>query len=80
MRDLCQRHPVELGTEAVAQLGPEVAPVHVRLLALFLELASHGVRAREHLALRLLSNNGDVPLMQKQMLAKSQVLGPVFTV
>lgn len=60
--DLGQRHLVKWRPEAVAQLGPEIAPVHVCLLALFLQIGAARVRLAEHVAIRLLANDGNVPL------------------
>lgn len=62
VRNLSQRHLVKLRPKAVSELGPKVSPVHVRLLALFLELGAAGVRAGEHVAVSLLADDGDVPL------------------
>ena len=65
--DLSQRHTVKLHPKVVSDLGPEVSPVHVRLLALFLELGPGGMRASEHIAVSLFADNGDIPLYKQEL-------------
>lgn len=62
MSALSESHAVEMGALSVANFGPEVAPVHVSMLGLFMENSSLRQRKREDVAVGLFTNDGNVPL------------------
>lgn len=59
---LRQSHLVKGRPKHVAEFSEKVAPVHVCLLTLFLENGAVCMLSGQHVTLRLLANNGNVPL------------------
>lgn len=59
---LTQSHVVKLGAHWKRDFSPEVAPVHISLVALFLKLGPLFQGKGKNVAVRLLPDNSNVPL------------------
>lgn len=65
--DFLKSQHVELGTLNIAQLIPEIAPVHVGALGLFLDLSALVDGECEDILVSLLTDDGNVPLQDRDV-------------